>query len=45
MAVTLSWVVIEDIWGLNIYGTEECNVMKSWDEKCKNECESVRECE
>ncbi len=23
------------------YGMEECNVMKSWDEKCKNECESV----
>ncbi len=19
------------------YGMEECNVMKSWDEKCKNE--------
>ncbi len=30
------------------YGIEECNVMKSWDEKCfiyKNECESVRVCE
>ncbi len=27
------------------YGMEECNVMKSWDEKCKNECESVRVCE
>ncbi len=24
---------------------EECNVMKCWDEKCKNECESVRVCE
>ncbi len=24
---------------------EECNVMKSWDEKCMNECESVRVCE
>ncbi len=27
------------------YGMEECNVMKSWDEKCKNECESVGVCE
>ncbi len=27
------------------YGMEEYNVMKSWDEKCKNECESVRVCE
>ncbi len=27
------------------YGMEECNVIKSWDEKCKNECESVRACE
>ncbi len=25
------------------YGMEECNVMKSCDEKCKNECESVSE--
>ncbi len=24
---------------------DECNVMKSWDEKCKNECVSVRLCE
>ncbi len=24
---------------------EECNVMNSWDEKCKNECESVRVCQ
>ncbi len=24
------------------YGMQECHVMKSWDEKCKNECESVR---
>ncbi len=24
------------------YGMEQCNVIKSWDEKCKNECESVR---
>ncbi len=24
------------------YATEECNVMKSSDVKCKNECESVR---
>ncbi len=23
----------------------ECYVMKSWEEKCKNECESVRVCE
>ncbi len=23
------------------YGMEECNVIKSWDEKCKNECEYV----
>ncbi len=27
------------------YGMEKCNVMKSGDEKYKNECESVRECE
>ncbi len=27
------------------YGMEECNVMKSFDKKCKNECESVRVCE
>ncbi len=27
------------------YGMEECNVMKSWDEKFKNECESVGVCE
>ncbi len=27
------------------YGMEEGNVMKSWDDKCKNECESVRGCE
>ncbi len=27
------------------YRMEECNVMKSWDEKCKNECESVGVCE
>ncbi len=27
------------------YGMEESNVMKSSDEKCKNECESVRVCE
>ncbi len=27
------------------YGMEECNVMKSCDEKCKNECKSVRACE
>ncbi len=27
------------------YGMEECNVMKGWDEKCKNEYESVRVCE
>ncbi len=27
------------------YGVEECNIMKSWDEKCKNECESVGVCE
>ncbi len=27
------------------YGMEECNVMKSWDEMCKNECEYVRVCE
>ncbi len=24
------------------YGMEECKVMKSWGEKCKNECESLR---
>ncbi len=24
---------------------EEFKVMKSWDEKCKNECESIRVCE
>ncbi len=24
------------------YGMGECNIMTSWDEKCKNECESVR---
>ncbi len=24
---------------------EECNDMKSWDEKCKNDCKSVRVCE
>ncbi len=23
------------------YGMEECNVMKNWDEKYKNECKSV----
>ncbi len=27
------------------YEMEECNIMKSWDEKCKKECESVRLCE
>ncbi len=27
------------------YGMEECKVMKIWDEKCKNECESVIVCE
>ncbi len=27
------------------YGMEECNVMKRLDEKCKNECESVRVCD
>ncbi len=27
------------------YGMEECNVMKSWDENCKTEYESVRVCE
>ncbi len=27
------------------FGMEERNVMKSWDEKCKNECECVRVCE
>ncbi len=27
------------------YGMEECNVMESWDEKCKNRYESVRVCE
>ncbi len=27
------------------YEMEECNIMKSWGEKCKNECESVRVCE
>ncbi len=27
------------------YGMEESNVMKSWDEKCKNGCESVIVCE
>ncbi len=27
------------------YGMEECNVIKSWDEKCKNECESVVVCQ
>ncbi len=27
------------------YGIEECNLVKSWDEKCKNDCESVRVCE
>ncbi len=27
------------------YGIKECNVLKSWDEKCKNECESVKVCE
>ncbi len=27
------------------YGMEECNIMKSWYEKYKNECESVRVCE
>ncbi len=34
MALTLSWVVIR---------MEECKVMKSWDEKCKNEriCQSM----
>ncbi len=26
-------------------GMEECNVMKSRDEKCKIECKSVRVCE
>ncbi len=25
------------------YGMEECNVMKIWDEKCKNDCETVCE--
>ncbi len=44
MALTLSWVIIGDIWG-KLYGMAECNVMKGWDEKCKNECESVRVCE
>ncbi len=27
------------------YGMDECNVMKNWDEMCKNEFESVRVCE
>ncbi len=27
------------------YGMEECIVMKCWNEKFKNECESVRVCE
>ncbi len=27
------------------YGMEECNVMKIWDENCKNDYESVRLCE
>ncbi len=27
------------------YGMGECNVMKSWNEMCTNECESVRVCE
>ncbi len=27
------------------YGMEECNVIKRWEEKCKNEYESVRVCE
>ncbi len=27
------------------YGMEESNVMKCWNEKCKNECESVGICE
>ncbi len=27
------------------YGMDECNVINSWDEKCKNECESVIVCE
>ncbi len=26
------------------YGMKECYVMKSWDEKCKNEGESLRVC-
>ncbi len=27
------------------FGMEECNIMKSWDGRCKNECEYVRGCE
>ncbi len=27
------------------YGMEECKVMQGWDERCKNESESVRVCE
>ncbi len=27
------------------YSMEKCNVMKSWDEMCKNECEYVKVCE
>ncbi len=42
MALTLSWMVIGDIWGL--YGMERCNVRKRWYENCKNEHESVRVC-
>ncbi len=27
------------------YGMKECNVIKRWDEKCKNVCEYVALCE
>ncbi len=43
MEITLSRVVIVKHLRSK-YGMEECNVMKSWDAKCKNECESVRVC-
>ncbi len=31
-------------WGVTL-GKEECNVMKSWDETCKNESDTVKVCE
>ncbi len=41
MVLTLSWVVSWVYWGIN----KECDIVQNWDEKYKNEHESVRVCE